>query len=65
MTTTPRFDEDVLRNEIIRVWGGYGAHIDVYDALLGRLKMLREELARQKDELERLRRSIVTIRRNP
>jgi hypothetical protein len=32
------FNEDTLREEIIRVWGPAGAHIDVYDALLNKVK---------------------------
>jgi hypothetical protein len=35
------FDEEKLRTEIIRIWGEYGVHIEIYDALLAELKILR------------------------
>lgn len=30
------FNEQALRDEIVRVWGPAGAHVEVYDALLNR-----------------------------
>lgn len=32
------FNEDTLREEIVKVWGNGGAHIDVYDTLLKIIK---------------------------
>lgn len=32
------FDEQTLRNEIIKTWGPAGAHIEVYDMLLDRIR---------------------------
>lgn len=42
MTTTDRFDEHSLRADIAAKWGEYGAHIDVFDTLLKRLRELEE-----------------------
>lgn len=28
------FDEQALRSEIVRVWGEYGAHVEVFDMLI-------------------------------
>jgi hypothetical protein len=33
------FNEQALRDEIVRVWGPAGAHIDVYDMLLKKAKL--------------------------
>lgn len=33
METTEHFDENKLYTEIVRVWGEYGAHAEVYRAL--------------------------------
>jgi hypothetical protein len=32
--TKPIFDEDALRQEIVKTWGEYGAHVEVYDHVL-------------------------------
>ena len=32
------FDEESLREAILSVWGEYGAHMDIYDSLLRRLR---------------------------
>lgn len=39
------FDEHTLRDEIIATWGAHGAHIDVYDMILARLRHVEERLA--------------------
>lgn len=36
------FNEHSLREKIAEVWGEYGAHTDVYDALLERSELLNE-----------------------
>lgn len=39
MTNEPKiFNEESLRNDIIKTWGKAGAHIEVYDMLLKRAK---------------------------
>lgn len=41
----PLFNEDTLRAEIVRVWGEYGAHVEVFD-------MMRRRSDSQPDLLE-------------
>lgn len=32
------FNEESLRSSIVEVWGAYGAHIEVFDMILTRMK---------------------------
>ncbi len=42
------FNEVTLREEIVRMWGEYGAFVDVFDHMLGEIERLRDRL----DEVE-------------
>jgi len=48
------FDENKLREEIARVWGEYGVHMEVYDMLLKRAQVKHELITAQEalNELE-------------
>lgn len=46
------FDENKLREEIARVWGQYGAHMEVYDMLLQRAQVKHELIASANREHE-------------
>lgn len=39
------FNEVTLREEIVRIWGEYGAHVEVFDYTIGEIERLREKLA--------------------
>ncbi len=39
------FDESTLRKEIVRIWGEYSAHVEVFDYTIGEIERLREKLA--------------------
>ncbi len=45
----PCFDEQSLRADIIKTWGPAGAHVDVFDMMLKRIKSL-EAFKRTVDE---------------
>jgi hypothetical protein len=32
------FDEEALREDIVKVWGEYGAHVEVFDFLVKKAK---------------------------
>ncbi len=38
------FNEVTLREEIVRMWGEYGAFVDVFDHMLGEIEKLRDRL---------------------
>ena len=46
------FNEATLRQEIERVWGSYGAHIEVYDAILRRAGLGHLAAPRSVEEAE-------------
>lgn len=39
MSTTTKFDENTLREEIHKVWGAHGAHAQVYEMLIKRARL--------------------------
>ena len=36
------FDEKKLREEIVKTWGAYGAHCEVFDLMIKRIKTLEQ-----------------------
>jgi hypothetical protein len=46
------FDEQTLRAEIVRIWGAYGAHADLFDTILKDRRQLGERVS----ELQAMRR---------
>jgi hypothetical protein len=43
------FNDDALRKEIIRVWGEFGAHIEVFDSILIERNNLRKNAIKVED----------------
>jgi len=49
------FDEQTLRAEIVRVWGEFGAHVDVFDHMLRLIQPMTNNLLQARlDKLDRI-----------
>ena len=45
------FNETSLRADIVQAWGAHGAHVEVFDHMLGMIESLRKANAAQRDQI--------------